>query len=368
MPPIKVLLVDDSALIRRIVSRMLEASGEIKVIDVAVNGREAVKKISTLIPDVVSLDLEMPVLDGLGVLRQIMPKCPVPVVMLSAHTTEGARATMQALSLGAVDFVAKPAAVQLEPMVTELIMKIKEAAQVSKNRLIRPSYSSKSEISHIAADKKHDAVPSVSRTNSYFTAAQKTELELVIIGSSTGGPAALQSIIPALPAKLSFAVVVVQHLPVGFSKSLADHLQRQSQLPVKHAESGQQVVPGQVLVAPAGSDLTFYGHGSHVNVRLEPIGDKRQPGSFYPSVDVVMSSAADTYSSKAMGILLTGMGKDGAKGMGAIYKQGGITVAEDENTCVVFGMPKAAIDAGVVRKVLPLGEIAGEIVKYSLKS
>lgn len=351
-------------MIRRVVTRMLEATGEITVIDTAADGREAVKKICALRPDVVSLDLEMPVLDGLGVLRQVMQKCPVPVVMLSAHTTEGARATMQALSLGAVDFVAKPArAGQLDIMVAELILKLKAAARISRNKLIRLPRTSAAGSPSATTGPKSGTLP-VSRTNA--PAATANQAEIVVIGASTGGPAALQTIIPALPANLPAAVVIVQHLPAGFSRSLAEHLERRSRLSVKHAEAGQPILPGQVLVAPAGCKFIFHGRPGSVSVQLESAKNKRQPGAFYPSVDVVMSSAAEIYSKRAMGVLLTGMGKDGARGMAAIYQQGGFTIAEDENTCVVFGMPRAAIEDGVARKVLPMENIAEEIVKHSM--
>lgn len=403
MPPLKVLVVDDSSLLRRLLTRLLEATGDFQVVDTAADGEEAVRKICALRPDVVSLDLEMPVLDGLGVLRQVMKKCPVPVVMLSSHTTKGARATMQALSMGAVDFVAKPEKPGfLDVMVAELALKLKTAALVSFRRLgpsgegtalfsprgalpgappaagARPAAEAGKKS---AAGRKEEAgfeeagssagrrggVPVepaalvAERRAPYRGAAGR--VNLVVVGSSTGGPAALQVLIPALPADFPAAVVVVQHLPPGFSQSLAEHLNRRSRLPVRHAAAGDPVAPGQVLVAPAGCDFAFQGGRGNAVVRLTSCEAPRTPGVFRPSVDGVMTAAAELYGSGAMGVLLTGMGRDGAKGMAAIRERGGPTIAEDESTCVVFGMPRAAIEAGAAQKVLPLPEIAKEMVK-----
>lgn len=370
MPPVRVLVVDDSALMRRLVSRLLEATGDFAVIGTAADGVEAVQKICALRPEAVSLDLEMPVLDGLGVLRQIMRRCPVPVVMLSSHTTKGARATMQALSLGAVDFVAKPEKPGfLDVMVAELALKLKTAALVSAHKLTPAGHSLLGTGGPGEGKPGGEAVPAgdggqrSERTKVVRPETARGRVELVVVGSSTGGPAALQTLIPALPANFPAAVVVVQHLPPGFSASLAEHLGRRSRLKVRHAEAGDPVAPGWVLVAPAGCELTFRGRAGGVSVRLESCGEPRAPGSFRPSVDGVMLSAAELYGARSMGVLLTGMGRDGAKGMAAIRERGGPTIAEDESTCVVFGMPKAAIEAGAAKKVLPLGEIAGEILK-----
>ncbi|RKO66880.1 chemotaxis-specific protein-glutamate methyltransferase CheB [Desulfofundulus salinus] len=443
------LVVDDSALMRRLITRLLESRGY-NVIDTAADGEEAVAKICALKPDVVSLDLEMPVLDGLGVLRRVMKECPVPVVMLSSHTTAGARATMRALSLGAVDFVAKPSGPgQLDAMVDELVEKLRAAATVAASKLVRPGvgmafhpfpagkagplllpprgkrpedartppgppgkpvdFSSRKEVPPVkpagtgsvperhagtsrfsmppvlrpagrspsgapagapgraadAGSAKADRDTTAGGTVPRLVVVPKrpARIDLVVIGSSTGGPAALQVIIPALPEDFPAAVVLVQHMPVGFSGSLAEHLNRRSRLPVKHAAEGDPVIPGRVLVAPAGFDLTFRGHPGHVTVHLDAGSGPVPPGGFRPSVDGVMLSAAEVFGARVMGVLLTGMGRDGARGMAAIREKGGPTIAQDESTCVVFGMPKAAIDLGAALKVVPLGEVAGEMVR-----
>ncbi|MHB8157559.1 MAG: protein-glutamate methylesterase/protein-glutamine glutaminase [Desulfocucumaceae bacterium] len=354
--PINILVVDDSSLMRRLITRFLEEDGEIRVIDTASNGEEAIQKVKALKPQVVTLDVEMPVLDGLATLGRLMKQSPVPVIMLSAHTTEGARSTMQALALGAVDFVAKPTKPgEMTTMVTDLRYKIKAAAQASLRKIpITAKVPLVRQKQTVASEIRYPVIPGA-RTGGRF--------EIVVIGSSTGGPAALQQIIPRLPENLPVGVVIVQHIPAGFSGPLAEHLDRNSKVKVKHAEQGDRIIPGQVLVSPAGFDLTFRGRPGSVSVNLDPGSSPVAPGGFRPSVDVVMKSAAKVFSRQTMAVLLTGMGKDGAQGMLSIRTEKGYTVAEAESTCVVFGMPKAAIDIGGVEKVLPLGDIAAEIVK-----
>jgi len=336
--PVKVLVVDDSALIRVVVSRLLEQDPEIKVAGTAANGLEALEKVVSLRPDVVTMDVEMPGLNGLAALKRIMREHPLPVIMLSAHTTVGARDTMEALSSGAVDFVAKPARQADVPvMARELCEKIKVAARVVLRR--------------------REAAPAPKPAPAPRRAGGGTT-ELVVIGSSTGGPVALQNILGAWPASLGAAVVIVQHLPVGFSQSLADHLGKKTALSVRHAENNDPVLPGRVLVAPAGADLLF--RDRHVQVR--PVEQPHPRGSFHPSVDGVMTSAAEVFGARSMGVLLTGMGRDGAKGMGRIKLAGGRTIAQDKDSCAVYGMPRAAVEEGAVDRVVPLSQIAGEVL------
>jgi two-component system chemotaxis response regulator CheB len=334
---------------RNVVKRLLSLDTGVEVVGTATDGLDALTKIKSLRPDVVTLDVEMPGLDGLSALKQIMRKCPVPVVMLSAHTTAGAAATMEALSLGAVDFVAKPArAGELDAMAGELLDKVKTAAGISPGKLVRRLLFRQS-------------VPPAAPGNRPLC---RRGTEIVVIGASTGGPAALQTIIPAIPHDFEAAVVVVQHISAGFSQSLADSLARRSALPVKHAEDGMPVAPGRVLVAPAGFQMGFCKTAEKVKVNLER-GESSRPmhGDFRPSVDGVMAAAAKTYGRRSMGVLLTGMGRDGVKGMAAIKDKEGITIAEAESSCVVFGMPKAAIEAGVVDRIVPLPEIASEMTR-----
>ncbi|TYO95533.1 protein-glutamate methylesterase/protein-glutamine glutaminase [Desulfallas thermosapovorans] len=432
---INVLVVDDSALMRRIISRLLETRAGIKVIDTAAGGEEAIKKVRALRPDVVTMDVEMPGLNGVQTVSRLMKECPVPVVMLSGLTTKGARVTMEALAAGAVDFVPKPQkAGGTEQMVAELARKIRVASRVSPKKCPavpagpRPAAPAPLPITPGAPGKpaatpaagaaepavKPGAAPSTGTAGpaagtvavspagkpvatrsqgapgragaaastlpvksplpvparvpaAPVTPLSKAKLpgqtELVVIGSSTGGPAALQTLLPALPGDLPCGIVVVQHIPKGFSGPMAEHLDRKCKLAVKHAQQGDRVAPGLVLVAPAGYDLTFRKIAGRLTVHLDK-GDKPvPPGGFRPSVDGVMSSAAQVAGGRTLGVLLTGMGRDGARGMLAIKQQGGYTIAQDESTSVVYGMPKAAADLGAAEKILPLQNIAAEITR-----
>jgi len=372
MPPVKVLVVDDSILMRRLISKMLGNYRDIQVIGTAVNGQDALDKIKLLKPDVVTLDVEMPVLDGLAALRRIMRECPLPVIMCSTLTALGTRATIESLAAGALDFITKPAGPSLlNPMVEDLAGKIRVAATVPLSRFTgRPLsviYASKPAgagravmaSGHRAggvapAAERRTAVPSVAR----FTGRTR----IVVIGCSTGGPAALQQVVPALPRDFPVPVVVVQHIPAGFSKPLAEHLDRKSHLEVRHAEDGDLIKTGRVLVAPAGFDLTFRDRGGSVSVVLDRGSAPVRPGGFRPSVDGVMTAAARVFGDSAMGVLMTGMGRDGAQGMKEIKEYQGQTIAEAESSCVVYGMPRAAVEAGAADRVTPLPQIAQEII------
>ena len=346
MPPVKVLVVDDSALMRQLISRTLGKYPFIQVVGTAMNGSDAIGKISALRPDVVTMDVEMPVMDGLSALKRIMRENPLPVIMFSTLTAQGTKATIEALASGAFDFVTKPSSpAALEPMVEELARKIEAAAAVPLNKVVRrrPATGAAVPVS----------VP-VSRTGG--------KVQLVVIGTSTGGPGALHTVIPALPGDFPAAVVVVQHIPAGFSKPLAEHLDRRASISVRHAEAGDPVSPGRVLVAPAGYDLTFRGRAGNASVVLSKGVAPLPPGGFRPSVDGVMKSAASVFNDAVIGVLMTGMGRDGAMGMKEIKQRNGRTIAEAESTCVVFGMPRAAIELGAADRVVPLHQIVPEII------
>ena len=354
---IKVLVVDDSALMRRIVSRLLEMQSDIRVVDTAVDGEDAIRKVKQHRPDVVTMDVEMPGLNGVETVRRLMQQCPVPVIMLSAHTMEGTSVTMEALAAGAVDFVPKPTkAGGAEKMVADLTRKIRVARRASIGGCTAaPAESKVSEYQ----PKPKTAAP-VAATAEKFA---YSKIDLVVIGSSTGGPAALQNLLPALPANFPCGIIVVQHIPVGFSGPMSEHLNRKCKIEVKHAEHGDKVTPGQVLVAPAGYDLYLRKYGDRLSVALDKGNKPVPPGGFRPSVDVVMNSAAEVVGNNTLAVLLTGMGRDGARGMLAIRQRGGRTIAQDESTCVVYGMPKAAADLGAAEKILPLPQIAAEIIR-----
>jgi two-component system chemotaxis response regulator CheB len=341
--PIRVLVVDDSPLVRHTLERILAADAGVQVVATASDGIEALAKIRSVRPDVVTLDVMMPRLDGLKVLAHVMRERPVRVVMLSSLTQEGADETLQSLDLGAVDFVDKTALLLSgDPAAAgrDLLGKIRMVAAVDPSRLgLRTGLPAQ------------PAAPAPKRGAG--------GAEIVIVGASTGGPPALQGLIPALPSDLSAGVVVVQHMPAGFTRPLAGRLDAASGLSVREAEPGDRVRPGEVLIAPGGRHLSFVRRGAETVVAL---GLEPSESLHRPSVDVTMQSAAERWGPGAAGVLLTGMGSDGAAGMWAIRSRGGWTIAESEESCVVYGMPRAAVELGAVDEVAPLGSIADRIV------
>ena len=370
---IKILVVDDSAFMRKVLSDLFKSQPDFEVVDIGRNGAEAVEKVKQHSPDVVTLDVEMPVMDGLTALEQIMSVKPTPVVMVSSLTKAGADATIKALSLGAVDFVAKSAGSisRIDEIEKDLLQKCREAAGVSGSRLrvgtvpiikpvklpertpaVVPEKVSVSERT-LGIDR---LAPNVAKT----TAISGVDDWIVAIGTSTGGPRALQEVLTRLPGSLPCPTVVVQHMPPGFTKSLAERLNSLSELTVKEAADNDKLAAGTVYIAPGDFHLTLRRDASGTYVKLN-----KDPaiGGLRPAVDPMMVSVAETYGTKTVGVILTGMGHDGAKGMQAIKRLHGRTIAEDQSTSVVFGMPKAAIEAGAVDTVLPLPQVAEGIVQ-----
>lgn len=332
---------------RKVLSDLFTAEPDFTVLDVARNGRDAIDKVKRLKPDVVTMDVEMPILDGISALEIIMKECPVPVVMVSSLTREGAEATMRALEKGAVDFVAKTAGPisSIDQIRIEILAKCRTAVKANVRQLIRPP------------------APPPAPAPGYRPPAFAfcPDEQIVAIGTSTGGPRALQEILTRLPGNLPCPVVIVQHMPPGFTKSLSDRLNTLSALAVKEAQSGDILRPGMAVIAPGDYHLTLEREGGNTVVRLNqepPIGGHR------PSVDPMFEAVARVYGPRAVGVILTGMGHDGSRGMKAIKSKSGYTIAEDQSTTVVYGMPKAAIELGVVDKVAPLTAIAAEIVKH----
>ena len=373
---IKILVVDDSAFMRKVLSDLFKSQPDFEVVDIGRNGAEAVEKVKQHSPDVVTLDVEMPVMDGLTALEQIMAVKPTPVVMVSSLTKAGADATIKALSLGAVDFVAKSAGSisRIDEIEKDLLQKCREAAGVSGNRLRATVAAVKPVIlperTAPAAPEKplmvekvltvDKAAPSMTRTTSVSSVISGVDDWIVAIGTSTGGPRALQEVLTRLPGNLPCPTVIVQHMPPGFTKSLAERLNTLSELTVKEAADNDKLVAGTVYIAPGDFHLTLRRETSGTYVKLN-----KDPaiGGLRPAVDPMMVSVAETYGTKAVGVILTGMGHDGAKGMQAIKRLQGRTIAEDQSTSVVFGMPKAAIEAGVVDTILPLPQVAEGIVQ-----
>lgn len=355
---IKVVVVDDSAFMRKSISIMVESDPEIKVVAAARDGVEGVEFVKKFKPDLVTMDIEMPRMDGLTALQQIMKECPVPVLMLSSLTTEGADATIKALEYGAVDFIPKELSyvnVNIIQIKSELIRKIKEITRYSslRERLKRiQGYTSR-------VRAKDSSSPSVEvRTDAELP---KLPYKAVAIGISTGGPLSLQKVLPFINHKISCPIFIVQHMPPKFTKSLADRLNSMSQLNVKEAEHGERVNNGTVYFAPGGFHMTLNKAGAFTyDISISEQPDKTL---HRPSVDVMMDSVIDAYGKNVLGVIMTGMGKDGYEAIKRLKNLGGACLAQDEQSCVVYGMPKAVVDAGFANVVAPLEDIAGIINK-----
>ncbi len=336
---IRVLVVDDSALMRKLIPAILARESAIEVVGTAMDGAFALKKIEELQPDVVTLDLDMPRMDGMETLRLIMRRAPLPVILFSTHSKEGGYATLKALALGAVDFLAKPkdaAAGHLEQIADQLIAKIKVAKRAVGRKLPAAVLEEK------PAPKKG-------------TRASLPPRRIIAIGISTGGPNALQFVLSQIPADFQSTIIVVQHMPEGFTEMFAKRLDECCALEVQEARSGDLLLAGRVLICPGNR---------HIMVRRMPRGDMAvlsdgpPVNGHRPSADVLFHSVSQEFGLTAVGVLMTGMGDDGAEGLGAIKAAGGMTVAQSEDTCVVSGMPRAAIIKGYANKIIPLDGVA----------
>jgi len=332
MKKVRVLVVDDSALMRKLIPQMLAGDEAIDVVGTAMDGSFCLKKIEELKPNVITLDLEMPGMNGIDTLKEIMRHNPVPVIVFSSHSTEGASVTMKALGLGAFDFVTKPkdTSAHMTETARELIAKVKAAADCKlKPRLMG------------GVPAKPEKAPAPSGAPN----------KIVAIGVSTGGPQALEFVLSQLPGDFPGAITVVQHMPDGFTDMFARRLDEICPLRVKEAQSGDLLLPGRVLICPGSR---------HMKVKRLPLGDiavlsdEARVNGHRPSVDVLLKSVAEEFRQNAVGVLMTGMGDDGAEGLGAIKREGGMTIAQNEESCVVYGMPKAAIERGYAIRVVGL--------------
>jgi two-component system, chemotaxis family, protein-glutamate methylesterase/glutaminase len=336
---IRVLVVDDSAFVRKAIARMLNGAPDVEVVGMAADGAEGLELARALQPDVITLDIQMPRMGGLETLSRLLPDSSSAVLLLSSLTQEGADVTLRGLELGALDFVDKSTVqgpMNLLGLREELLAKVRALAEAPRSR------------SHVAE------TPPVAEP-----ARAVTRAEVVAIGASTGGPAALQTLVPALPAGFPAPVLVVQHIPRGFSRSLAERLASRSALAVREAVDGERLQAGTVLVAPAGLHLKLHRRGGTVKVSLD---EEPRSALHRPSVDVLMTSVARVYGARSLGVVLTGMGSDGTVGLKAIHQAGGRTLVESEETAVIYGMPKSAVEAGVVDRSVPLGHLAAEIL------
>jgi two-component system, chemotaxis family, protein-glutamate methylesterase/glutaminase len=346
--PVRVLVVDDSALMRKLIPQILATDNCIQVVGTAMDGNFGLKKIEELRPQVVTLDLEMPGMSGLDMLKEIMRRHRVPVIVVSSHSTQGASVTLKALSMGAFDFVAKPADVsaRMPEIAHELITKIKAAAQSRGINIAAPVAASSAT--------KEKTAPS----------GGQWPTRIVAIGISTGGPQALQYVLPQLPKDFLASILIVQHMPEGFTEMFSRRLDEICAIRVKEAQSGDLLLPGRALVCPGSR---------HMKVKRLPLGDvavlsdEPRVNGHRPSVDVLFKSVAEEFANKAIAVLMTGMGEDGAEGMNYVRAAGGMTIAQSEDSCVVYGMPKAAVERGYAVRVVGLDAIANTLLAQCMQ-
>lgn len=342
---VRVLVIDDSALMRKLIPQILERDPSMQVVGTAMDGEFGLKKIEELRPQVVTLDLEMPRMDGMETLRQITRRYRVPTIIVSSHSTEGAAATFKALALGAIDFVSKPkdaAAAKMEEVAAELVSKIKAAARSEVRASQQP-------------------LPEPTRVRKPAIVRYSAPSRVVAVGISTGGPNALQYMLSQLPGDFPGSLVVVQHMPEGFTEMFARRLNECCAIEVKEAASGDMLVAGRVLVCPGNR---------HIRVKRMSMGDTIVLGApdepkvngHRPSCDVLFRSVAQEFGGSAIGLIMTGMGEDGAEGLGEMRSKGAMTIAQDEQSCVVYGMPKAAIERGYAQRVVSLELLANTLV------
>ncbi len=382
--PIGVLIVDDSPFMRLTLQKILSQDSSIRVIDTARDGRDGILKLQALCPQVVTMDVEMPIMDGLQALEEIMRWQPTPVIILSSVTTEGAKATLKALDLGAIDVVAKPSGKpgdNLQALSHDLIEKVKAAALVNPARLKGKSSTyvgtmaestTNSAVKTATSKAAAPVLPAMSSIGQGTRAASngkgilpKHPVEIVAIGTSTGGPSALQAVLPTLPGNFPVPVLVAQHMPPGFTGPLAQRLNGLCALNVKEGIHGEILKAGNVYVAQAGKQLQVQSKSGQLFLH---IGEESPiPTLYRPSVDVMFLSLAKAVGKGTLGVVMTGMGSDGTKGMKELKALEGFAIAESEESCVVYGMPRSVVEAGLADRIVPLGEIGKTIVECVMR-
>jgi two-component system chemotaxis response regulator CheB len=358
---VRVLVVDDSSLMRKLISNILTEDPEIEVVATAQNGKFALEKIAQFEPDVVTLDVEMPVMDGLETLKEIMRGHPRPVIMISAVTQAGARQTMEALELGAVDFIPKPDAVfstSIIEMKADIVMKVKAAASIKVHKLDKGR---EEEVSSVTAKVVEEAPASRGLQTAAVSSTGKVQAA-VCIGISTGGPEALRQILPSVPADFPLPILIVQHMPPGFTRAFAERLDTVCPVEVLEAKHGDELKPGRVMIAPGDRHLVVE---NHVRGFFAGVNQKEKVSLFRPSIDVLMGSVSEHFQAETLAIIMTGMAHDGVNGIKTVKARGGRTLAQDEDTSVVFGMNKLAIETGCVDRVLPLGLIIPHVIQWA---
>ncbi len=343
--PVRVLVVDDSSFFRRQIKRILASDSQIEVVGMAADGREAVEQARQLKPDAITMDVSMPVMDGISATREIMRVQPTPILMFSSLTTEGAQATLDALDAGAVDFLPK----QLQ----DIAHHPEEVQRVLCDRLKAIARKSRRSGRKLAAGAIAPSTPAA-------RSSKASRIKLVAIGTSTGGPVALQSILTELPADFPVPILLIQHMPGSFTPAFAKRLDQLCRIGVKEAEDGDVLQPASAYLAPGGRQMWLKRRGDKLALRVED-GDPAL--TYKPSVDVTFSSIAELLPGQALAIVLTGMGSDGCKGAQLLHQGGSRVWAQDEASSVVYGMPAAVYEAGIADKVLPLKDVATQMVK-----
>jgi len=352
MSEIRVLVVDDSALMRQVLKDIITSKSGI-IVETANNGAEALKKIDQFKPQVITLDIEMPVMNGIETLKSIMKTSRIPVLMLSSLTQINAEHTIQALRLGAVDFIAKPnSSSELKEKKDEILAKITMAAFLKQNVISQATS---------IPEKKPSYIPPAAETVSGKTNKLS---KLIIIGTSTGGPKALLDVLADIPGNINAAILIVQHMPPGFTKSLADRLNSMAPFQVKEAVDNDMIIDGWAYLAPGDFHLHVESRNIGANqVLYTRLSNKPKRDNLRPSANELFESVAQSWKGKLIAVIMTGMGNDGTDSLPAVKSQGAYIIAEDQSTCVVYGMPKAAVETGLVDIVLPRHHIAQEIVK-----
>jgi two-component system, chemotaxis family, protein-glutamate methylesterase/glutaminase len=348
---VRVLIVDDSSFMRMAIRRILTSDPDIEVVGIANDGAEGVKKTIELKPDLVTMDIEMPVLDGISALKQIMAKAPTRVIMVSTLTNEGARATFDALEAGAVDYIPKNITDSTTAQAIfreEMLRKVKEAVRAAGSRRTT-----------LIPARQTSVIRKVTESK-----LPKIRMSYVAIGASTGGPVALQEVLSRIPVNFPYGIMVVIHMPKAFTGPYADRLNAKCSLNIKEAAEGDILKPGTALIAPGGMHTTFTRRPG--GIAVHPVPTSEYPNySYIPSVDLMMTSMADLCNGAMLGVVLTGMGNDGFKGMKHLKGKGGITLVQDEASSTIYGMPRACIEGGVADVVLPLDHIGFEIARIA---
>ncbi|GAP76130.1 chemotaxis response regulator protein-glutamate methylesterase CheB [Pseudoalteromonas sp. SW0106-04] len=370
---VKVLIVDDSSFFRRRVTEILEGDANIEVIDAAVNGADAVEKAVKLRPDVITMDVEMPVLDGISAVKQIMAKSPTPILMFSSLTREGASATLDALDAGALDFLPKKfedIARNNQDAIEILRQKVRELGRRRLSRFNRPTTSTTASSparpsvttrSSAQLDRSFNQGASTRpQSASQFKPSGK-KYKLVAIGTSTGGPVALQTILTKLPANFPHPILLIQHMPAAFTPAFAQRLNNLCKIKVKEAQQGDRLQPGTAYLAPGGQQMMFDGRAQQQTLKV--FQDDNPRITYKPSVDVTFASSAKAFGGDVLAIVLTGMGADGREGARMLKQSGSRVWAQDEQSCVVYGMPQAIASAGLHDHQVALDDVAAHLLK-----